>query len=311
MEPIRYGGDVVVVTGAGRGIGRAHALDIAGRGARLVVNDVDGDAADSVVAEIEAAGGIAAASHESVTTPDGGAAIIATAVDRYGTVDAVVNNAAIVRSGYLEDLTADDIDSVLDVAVRGAFFVTQPAWRIMKAKGYGRVVFTSSGTGMFGHQGAANYAAAKAALYGLAKALAFEGAERGIRVNVLLPLAYTAIGADQPIPDYARYRAVHIPAGTDVDAPERATPAMNAHVVAYLASRACAVNGEAIDVCRGRYGRLFVGVTDGWLPADAVTVDAEAIGDHLDEIRDLTGFTVPTSYYDEMAGVTRRLRDLD
>ena len=308
---IRYDGDVAVITGAGRGIGRAHALELAARGARVLVNDVDAAAADAVVAEIEAAGGTAAAAHDSVATPEGGAAIVAAAVDRFGTVDVVVNNAAIVRNGYFEDLTVVDIDAVLDVAVRGAFFVTQPAWRIMKAKGYGRVVLTGSGTGMFAHQGAANYAAAKAAVYGLMKALAFEGAEHGIRVNLLLPLAYTGIAADSPIPDFARYRAQHIPAGTDVDAPERATPAINAHVLGYLASRDCTVNGEAISVCRSRYGRLFVGVADGWLPPDPAAVDADAVAGHLDEIRDLAGFTVPSSYYDEMASVTRRLRALD
>ncbi len=308
MKTIAYDGEVVVITGAGSGIGRAEALELAALGARVLVNDIDGPSADAVVAEIRAAGGTAAGSHDSVATPEGGAAIVAAAVEHFGTVDAVVNNAAIVRNGWLEDLTVEDIDAVLDVAVRGAFFVTQPAWRIMKANGYGRVVFTGSGTGMFGHQGAAAYAAAKAALYGLTTSLAYEGAEHGIRVNLLLPLAYTAIAADSPIPDFAEQRAVHIPPGTDVDAPERATPALNAHVVGFLASRSCAITGEAIDVCRSRFGRLFVGVTDGWLPPDAAAVDADAVAAHLDEIRDLSEFTVPTSYYDEMAAVTARLR---
>jgi NAD(P)-dependent dehydrogenase (short-subunit alcohol dehydrogenase family) len=231
-----------------------------------------------------------------------GQRLTSTALDTYGTVDVVVNNAGIVRHGYFEDLTAEQINQVLDVDLRSAFWVTQPAWRVMKAKGYGRVVLTGSGSGMFSHQGTANYAAAKAGLYGLMRALAFEGRDHGIGVNLLLPMAHTHMADDDPVPDYDRYRTGLVPAGgvSLLTAPEDNTP-----VLIYLVHRRCTLTGEVVDVCFGRYARLFVGVGHGWIPSERIT--AEEFGAHLEAVRDLDDFIVPASFYDELGTVGRRL----
>ncbi len=298
-----------MVTGAGNGLGRAYARDLAARGAAVVVNDRDAVAADRTVEGITRDGGTAVACPGSVATPEGAVALTDTAQGAFGTVDIVINNAGIVSHGYFEDLTLAQIDEVMAVDLRAAFLVTQPAWRVMKAKGYGRVVMTGSASGMFSHQGTANYAAAKAGLYGLTKALAFEGRDHGIAVNMILPTAHTSLAAGDPIPDYDRYRGEVVLRRDPPDPVDRTSPEANAPVAVYLASPACTVTGEVIDVCFGRYGRVFVGVADGWVPEPGQTVAAEDVEAHLAEIRDLRAHRVPMSYYEELADVGQRLRD--
>jgi NAD(P)-dependent dehydrogenase (short-subunit alcohol dehydrogenase family) len=302
-------GDVAIVTGAGRGLGRAYALELARRGARVAVNDVSAAEAAEVVAEIRTGGGAAVAVSASVTTPDGGQAIVDAAVEAFGTVDIVVNNAGFLRPGYLEDLTADRIDDVLAVHLRGAFSVTQPAWRVMKQKGYGRVVMTSSSSGLFSHHGLSNYAAAKAGLYGLTKALAFEGRDHGVLVNAVLPYASTTITSGDPVPDLDEVWAASMPPGLSRSGmtPDRREPGLVAPLVTFLASRSCAVTGEAFSACGGRFARVFVGVADGWLAPDPGSVTAEAIAAHLDEIRDTSRSSIPAWMFDEWADVARRL----
>lgn len=176
-------GRVVVVTGAGNGIGRAHALTLAARGASVVVNDlggtVDGSgssgAAEQVVAEIRAAGGTAVASTDSVATAEGGADLVGRAIDTYGRLDAVIHNAGILRDRTLAKMSDEDVRAVLDVHLAGAFHVLRPAWPHLVAQGYGRIVLTSSSSGLFGNFGQANYGAAKAGLIGLMNVLALEG----------------------------------------------------------------------------------------------------------------------------------------
>lgn len=299
-------GDVAIITGAARGLGHAYARELAARGASLVLNDVDGESLRPVVEQIEQSGGRAHPVPGSVADPEAAASLTTEALRAFGRVDVVVNNAGIVSHGYFEDLTLDQIDRVLAVDLRGAFLVTQPAWRIMKKCGYGRVIMSGSGSGMFSHQGTANYAAAKAGLYGLTKALAFEGREAGIAVNMIVPMARTSIAAGDPIPDYDRHRPPDASALSPEAAVARASVERNASVVAYLASRACTLNGEAVDVCHGRYGRLFVGVTAGWLGGDGPAA-AEEIAAHLDDIRDLSDHSVPGDLYQAMAEVTARL----
>ena len=201
-----FEGKVVIVTGAGGGLGRAHALEFAKRGAKVVVNDpggnVDGtgkgDMADRVVAEIRAAGGDAVANKDSVSDKAGSKRIVATAIERYGTVDILVNNAGILRDKSFKNMTLEDYDAVLDVHLRGTGYVTHAAWPVMYEKNYGRIVFTSSTSGIFGNFGQANYAAAKMGMIGLMNALAIEGLTKNIRVNCLAPGAATRMTASVP-----------------------------------------------------------------------------------------------------------------
>ena len=288
-------GRVALVTGGGRGLGRAYCLELARQGAAVVVNDVAPEHADGVVAEIEAAGGRAAASNDSVTTTDGTAAIVAAAVDHFGALDAVVNNAGFLRNGYFEEQTPAMLDAILDVHVRGAFFVTQAAWPVLRSRGQGRVVMTSSAGGMFAMQGEANYAAAKAGIYGLTKALAFEGRELGIAVNAVLPHAATTISVNDPVPGH---RDHFKPGIAEALAPTR-TPEAVAPLVAYLCSLSCQVNGEAFAAGCGRFARVFVGETRGWTAPDA-NVSVEDVIEHLDQIRDQDGYVVPAHLYEEI-----------
>jgi NAD(P)-dependent dehydrogenase (short-subunit alcohol dehydrogenase family) len=276
MDPISFDGRVAIVTGAGGGLGRAHALDLARRGARVVVNDLGGatdgtgsgsSMADAVVAEITEAGGEAIANYDSVSSKEGGEAIVAAAVDAFGTVDIVVNNAGILSDKSFHNLTEDEFVPVLDVHLRGAFHVTLPAWKVMREKGYGRVVSTTSASGMLGNFGQANYGAAKAGLWGLTNVLAQEGAKYGITANTIAPIAKTRMTEELfgPMMDFF--------------APEQVTPA-----VVYLASEGCTLTGECLTVGGGRIGRMFLGVNQGWFAGPGVVPTAEDVATHLDEV---------------------------
>ena len=175
---------------------------------------------------------------------------------RFGTVDAVVHNAGVWRHAFYDEMTSDQLDPVLDVHLRGAFFVTQPAWSIMKEKGYGRIVLTSSGAGAFGREKGTNYVAAKAGILGLGRALALEGAQYGILTNCILPIA--PFDRQKPGPPEIVERLVA--AGL----PPNAGPELVSPMVAYLASRNCTVSGEAFSAGCGRFARVFIGVTE-WL----------------------------------------------
>ena len=196
-----FEGKVVVITGAGGGLGKAHALEFASRGAKVVVNDLggagdgtgSGDAADLVVEEIRSAGGEAIANKASVSDKVGAQSIIDDAVGAYGTVDILVNNAGILRDKSFKNLEMDDWDIVMDVHLNGSAYVTKAAWSIMYDKKYGRIVFTSSTSGVFGNFGQANYGAAKMGMLGFMNVLAIEGVSKNIRVNCLAPAAETRL----------------------------------------------------------------------------------------------------------------------
>jgi len=296
---ITFDGQVAIVTGGGQGLGREYALDLGRRGAKVVVNDLagldspEGAAAETVAREIVAAGGTAVASHDTVATPEGGKAIVQRALDSFGTIDAVIHNAGVWRHKYYEEMTADQLDPVLDVHLRGAFFVTQPAWAIMQAKGYGRIVLTSSSTGAFGRLAGSNYAAAKAAMLGMARAMSLEGAEHGIRTNCILPVAPFRNRGPVPEELTRQLNAMGL-------APEQAGADLVAPMVVYLASSACSVSGEAFSAGGNRFGRVFVAVADGWInPADGPAT-AEDVEAHLAEIEDLTSYAIPPTSIDEL-----------
>lgn len=286
---LSFDGRVAVVTGAGGGLGRAHALELGRRGAKVVVNDmgtslsgdgVEQDRAAIVVKEIEELGGIAVPDTNSVATEAGGQAVIDTALSAFGRVDVVVNNAGILRDKTFHNTGPDDVDPVIDVHLKGAFNVTRPAWRHFREQGFGRVVVTSSSAGFFGNFGQSSYASAKLALVGLIKVLAIEGRKYDIKANAIGPVAQTRMteGFDNPLADHL-------------------DPALVSAVVAYLCHDSCEPTGEILSAGGGRVARVFIGVTRGYLNGD---LTAEDVRDHLTEVFDDTGYQVPENSMAEM-----------
>ena len=300
MSDITFDSRVAIITGAGGGLGKTYALELAHRGARVVVNDlggaVDGSggssmAADAVVDEIQAAGGEAAANYDSVSTPEGGAGIVQTAIDAFGQVDIVVNNAGILRDTSFAKMTTEQIDAVLDVHLKGAFYVTQPAFAIMKENGYGRIVNTSSPSGLFGNFGQVNYGAAKAGLMGMASVMAIEGAKYNIKVNTIAPVAKTRMTEDLLGPM------------ADMVEAEQVTP-----LVVYLASETCELTHQVFSVGGGRYARIFTGVNEGWFAGQGVTPSVEDIHANLGIIQDIENYIVPMNNNEEMALLFKALQ---
>lgn len=290
MSQLTYDGKVAVITGAGGGLGRQHALLLASRGALVVVNDLGGSvdgtgsnasAAQKVVDEIVAAGGEAVANHDSVSTPEGGESIIQTAIDAYGRVDIVINNAGILRDKTFHNMTPDLVDSVIEVHLKGAFNVTRPAWIRMREQGYGRIVSTSSAAGIFGNFGQANYGAAKMGLVGFSRVLAAEGAKYNIKANVIAPLALTRMT-----------ESLMGALGEKLD-PSLVTP-----IVAWLAHEDCDVTGEIYSVGGGRVARVFIGETVGYVNPNLTLED---IRDNWAQIRDTEGYTIPATLPEETA----------
>jgi NAD(P)-dependent dehydrogenase (short-subunit alcohol dehydrogenase family) len=306
-ERIDFAGRVVIVTGAGNGLGRRYALELAGRGATVVVNDAgvasdgtggDTSAAGAVVEEIRASDGRAVASVESVATTAGANAIVRTAREHFGRVDALVNNAGILRDAAFEDITDEDFRAVIDTHLRGAFGVTRAVLPLMKEAGYGRVVFTSSGAALFGRGWQASYTAAKAGMIGLSNAVAIEGASHGITSNVVLPVATTRL-ADAARPEAAKGdELLQRPEMTTVF--NRLSPEFVAPLVVYLASSACTVTQRAYSAVGGRYARVMLGVTGGWRSPGDAPPSAEAVARHLGQIEDRSEYDLPTSVVEEM-----------
>jgi NAD(P)-dependent dehydrogenase (short-subunit alcohol dehydrogenase family) len=305
---IDFAGQVALVTGAGRGLGRLYALDLARRGAAVVVNDVggtmggdgiDATVADTVVDEIRRAGGVAEPSYDSVATPEGGEAIVRTARERFGRLDAVVSNAGIFQTVPLDELPAADWRRMVSVHLDGAFHVAQPAFRVMKAQAAGRFVFVASSAGLFGQPASAHYAAAKAGTVGLANVVAIEGAEHGILANCVLPFGYSRM-----VTETVGERADLEPEPGFLHAIE---PELVVPVVVYLASRACIVTHHCYSACAGRYARVFVGLGEGWVAGGDVAPTAEDVAGRMREISAPDPYTIPTSIFDEVAQVCRRL----
>jgi NAD(P)-dependent dehydrogenase (short-subunit alcohol dehydrogenase family) len=305
-EELRFDGEVAIVTGSGSGLGRNYALQLAGRGARVVCNDLVAASARGTVDEIVASGGTAVAETSSVASPEGGAAIVQAAIDAFGSVQIVINNAGQIQSAPFEDMSVEHFEDVIRTHLAGAFYVTQPAYRYMKSAKYGRVVFTSSSTGLFGSPWAANYAAAKTGVLGLSNVIAVEGAEHGIRSNVILPRALgTAMGAEAGAPYPPEYLAEMLsafkPFGRHVRV-EHVPP-----LVVYLVHPSCNLTQQIFSVGNGHVGQVFIGVTNGWFAPDPAGSAPEDVVDHLDEVSDLTGFGIPLSATEELRFISEHM----
>lgn len=299
MADLGYDGKVAIVTGAGNGLGREHALLLASRGAQVVVNDLGGSvsgegadqtAAEAVAKEIEALGGVAVADGNSVATQEGGAALVQTAKDAFGRVDIVINNAGILRDKAFHHLTPELLDAVLDVHLRGAFWVTQPAFVAMREQGYGRIVNTSSAAGIFGNFGQTNYGAAKMGVVGFTRVLAQEGAKYNVRVNAIAPMARTRMT-----------EALLGPAAEKLD------PKLVAPLVAYLCHDSCELTSRIFSVGGGRVAEIFIGVTRGFTSPN---LDIEAVRDNLEAICDREGYITPMQANDEIGLVFEALNAL-
>ena len=304
---IGFEGQVAIVTGAGRGLGRLYAMELARRGGAVVVNDLgstmhgqgsDASVAEQVVREIERAGGVAVASHDSVASPEGGEAIVRTALERFGRLDAVVSNAGIFHTAEFDKLAVEDWRRMLNVHLDGSFHLSQPAFRVMKSQGYGRFVFTASSAGLFGQPHSAHYAAAKAGLVGLANVIAIEGAAHGILANTVLPFAATrmlteTVGGEQVAAQSPFLRALD----SDLVVP----------IVVYLASRACELTHHAYSAGAGRYARVFIGLGKGWLAEPGSQPSADDVAAHLAEVSATEPFSVPASIFEEVTEICMRL----
>jgi NAD(P)-dependent dehydrogenase (short-subunit alcohol dehydrogenase family) len=309
---LRFDNQVAVITGAGGGLGKQYALLLATRGARIVVNDTGGsvtgkgcdiEAAHAAADEIRRLGGQAIADTHSVTTPEGGKAIIDTALRDWGRVDIVINNAGIVGDAPFEDMTAERLEPLIDVHLKGAFYVTRPAWTVMREQRYGRILNTCSAAGILGAERMSNYGAAKTGLIGFTRVLAAEGADHNIKVNAVAPIAYTRMLAHSVDGATGQQAVEHDVAARAVlddlvgQYLQKLDPALVAPVAAFLVHRECPVSGEIYTVGAGHVARFFIGRTKGFYQPG---LSIEDVRDHLDEIRDEAGYTVLRGPADEM-----------
>ena len=298
MADVSFENRVVIVTGAGNGLGKAYALDLGKRGAKVVVNDlggaVDGSGAgntpaDEVVNEIIANGGEAVANYDSVATEEGGESIVQTAIESFGTVDAVINNAGILRDKSFANMTEEEFSLIIEVHLKGTYFVTHPAFKVMKEKNYGRIVNVASPSGIFGNFGQSNYGAAKMGIVGLTNVLAIEGAKYNIKVNVIAPTAYTRITEALLPEDVGKLFSA-----------ELVTP-----MVTYLASEACEPTHEIFGVAAGRFARIGIITHEGYVNTEAT---AEDIASNIEEIRTIKDGSYPLSNEDELMLIQKAIQ---
>jgi NAD(P)-dependent dehydrogenase (short-subunit alcohol dehydrogenase family) len=296
MADIRFDNRVAIVTGAGGGLGRSHALLLASRGAKVVVNDLGGSmdgsgnstkAADAVVDAIKAAGGEAVASYDGVDTAEGAAKIVATAKEAFGKLDIVINNAGILRDVSFKKMSQDDWDKVLQVHLTGTMNVSKAAWDLLRENNFGRIVNTTSAAGLYGNFGQANYSAAKMGIVGFSKTLGHEGAKYNIRCNVIAPVAKSRMTETIMPPEIL----------------EKLKPEFVSPLVAYLCSELCNDNGQVYAVGGGYMARVAVVEAPGVVLRDDITPDA--VAEQWAKINDLTD-AKPYQNAMEAAGVAMK-----
>jgi NAD(P)-dependent dehydrogenase (short-subunit alcohol dehydrogenase family) len=318
MNKINFDNRVAIVTGGGNGLGRDYCIELAKRGAQVVVNDLGGtgaglgqskSAADNVVAEIKAAGGRAIASYDSVATRAGGNAIVDSAMAAFGRVDIVINNAGFLRNSRFEDLTDEQLDSILGVHLKGAFYVSQPAYRIMKEQKYGRFVFTSSASAMFGHPWQTNYAAAKGGLMALSNVVALEGLRHGIQSNALMPTANSRLSGEMhdgwtEVTNVSKTLAeVDFATVNPLLVPEANTP-----LVLYLVSERCKATHGIYSCNSARYARVFIGATEGYVANGGRIATSEEIEANWSAVEDRARYHTPQSVYEEFLPVVQSVK---
>lgn len=266
MNKLSFDGRVAVITGAGHGIGRAQALELARRGAAVVVNDIDQQAHAEVVAAIRGEGGRAIGHGGSVAVRADAESLIAAALETFGRLDIVVNNAGILRDKSFHKMSIEDFDSIIDIHLRGTAYVTRSAWPHLRSQRFGRVVFASSSSGLWGNFGQANYAAAKLGVVGLMQALELEGAAHGILVNSIAPFALTRLGAalfPENLHSHLSFDSVTA-------------------LVTYLCSEQCTTSGEIFEVGAGRINRVHMQASEGIVLAQGC--DAESVQRRMPEV---------------------------
>jgi NAD(P)-dependent dehydrogenase (short-subunit alcohol dehydrogenase family) len=294
--PVRFDGRVAIVTGAGSGLGRSHALMLASRGAKVVVNDLGGavdgagrssEAADRVVAEIKAGGGEALANYDSVSDEAGAKRLVENAVSRFGRVDVLVNNAGILRDKTFAKMASEDFRAVVDVHLMGSVYCTAAAWPHMREASYGRIVMTSSGAGLYGNFGQSNYGAAKMALVGLVNVIKLEGRKNGILINTVAPIAATRM--------------------TEALMPKHALPYLKSEYVSaavlYLSSEECQSSGDVISVGAGYLAKTSMMEAEGVYLAQDQAANPDSVAAAYDKITDMSSarpFASAAEYVDHV-----------
>lgn len=279
MSTISFKDRVAVITGAGGGLGFTYAREIAKRGGKVVINDISN--AEQAVETIRSEGGQAVPDSNNIASAEGGAALIRNAIDQFGRVDIVINNAGILRDASIVKMPTEQFDLLIDVHLKGSFYVSKAAFPHMKEQGYGRFVFTTSAAGLFGNFGQANYAAAKMGLVGLSNVFAIEGHKSNIKSNVIAPGAKTAMTESMG-------------EQMDVMPPESVMP-----LVVYLCSEDCQETHSIYSAAAGRFAKVFIGCAPGWFAGLSAVPSVEEIGANMDEINSQNGYQTPLSVFDE------------